>query len=1163
MRPLPSLLPGPGMSAAIVVAIGLLLTGYAGHLTEASLQRESRTRFHSLSERLRSEVERRFQLPLYGLKGARGVYAASRSVERLEFRSYARSRDLTREFPGVRGFGFIQRVMRQDLDGFIAGERADDGADFSVQTSGDAADLLVIKFIEPLSSNRAAWGFDIGQETNRREAAERAIDSGSPSLTRRIVLVQDGNKGPGFLLFVPVYRNGSEPVDAASRRTNLVGLVYSPIVVAEILRDVTRCVDGEIDCELYDEIDGRGEARIYDDDGHLDAPGTAGQPYAGRSHDQTATIRVADRHLLLHTSTTPAFDAAVPRDGLWLALAGGTMLSLLTGLVIWQLGRGRSRAVALAADMTRDLAAAKTRAEEALREAETLHQTIRQHAIVSIADRQGRITAVNDAFCRISGYSREELLGANHRIVSSGRHPPGFWSDMWQAVDRGEVWRGVVCNRAKDGSLYWVDSVIAPFHGPDGRIEKLVSIRHDITQLKRAMDSLEQERRNLSHIIDGTGAGTWEWEIPTGRTTFNARWAEMIGYTLAELEPISIETWKRLAHPDDQATSAEQLRRHFAGEAAIYDCECRMRHKDGRWIWVHDRGRVVERTSDGAPRLMYGTHLDITARKQAQAEMLQVNAELERQTRLANDMALRAELASSAKSSFLANMSHEIRTPMNGVLGMTELLLDMDLNPEQADAARTVYRSAESLLAILNDILDFSKIEAGRLELECIPFDAQQLLFDVAELFRGRLSGGAVELLVRIAPDAPTRLLGDPGRVRQIVNNLVGNAVKFTNSGHILIELQRTADGPLLQVSDTGVGIPPDRQAALFEPFTQADASTSRRFGGTGLGLAICRRLAEAMHGTITLESREGHGTTFRVLLRLADDTAPVANGTPPTGLAGRRVLALGRNPVSRRILAEQLAVLGCAVEEADDHEAAMARLEPGAFAAVIIDRHLPAGDDALAARLRADPRHAGLALLLLTAVGLRGDARQQQAGFSGHLVKPVATAVLGTVLAAAIERARTGGSELVTRHQIAADAAPARRAAAPDNRSALPVLVAEDNPVNQRVARAMLERLGCTVTIAADGRAAVEAWRSGAYAIVFMDCQMPGMDGFEATAAIRSAEAKDAQGRRTPIIAMTANASGDDRERCTTAGMDGHLAKPVRSQDLAAALERHAPRAV
>ena len=532
-------------------------------------------------------------------------------------------------------------------------------------------------------------------------------------------------------------------------------------------------------------------------------------------------------------------------------------------------------------------------------------------------------------------------------------------------------------------------------------------------------------------------------------------------------------------------------------------------------------------------------------------------AELRREIQVRQRAEEAARAANLAKSEFLANMSHEIRTPMNGVLGVTELLLDAETAPEKRTYLDMVKSSGESLLTIINDILDFSKIEAGRLDLDPVDFDLQALLGQLMKSFSVGASQKGLELICQAA-GSPGMVVGDPTRLRQVLTNLLGNALKFTSRGEIVVLAEvESRDAEALRmhfsVRDTGIGISADKQQQIFEPFAQADASTTRKYGGTGLGLTVSLRLVEIMGGKLWVESQAGRGSCFHFTTRLGVSKKRCAAAPAEPNLKDVPVLIVDDNPTNLLVLATTLSHWGMRVKAEAGVRAALAVARAAADAGtplplVITDAHMPEEDGFdLARQLREEPRGSAPAIVMLTSASQRGDAeRCRELGVAAHLGKPVSPWELRQLIGAVLGG---GAAERQAARPEAAGLPGERRAA-----SVRKILLAEDNPVNQVVALRLLEKRGHRVTLAANGLEAVAALGREGFDLVLMDVQMPEMDGFEATAAIRQAEA--AAGRHVPIFAMTAHAMKGDAERCRAAGMDGYLSKPIRPAELYAIID-------
>ncbi|WP_431222872.1 CHASE domain-containing protein [Serratia sp. L9] len=984
---------------SLLFIVGVVFSGVGAWRLYNEIETNAKAEFQRDVERVSGEITRRFSQPVNGLNGAKGAYATNDYLNREQFRAYVASRDLAVDFPGVRGFGFIQRVERNHLDEFLKAVRADGAPDFAIRQLKDTHydDFFIIKYIEPEQNNRGVQGLDIGSESVRRESALAAINSGKATLSGTIGLVQEARKIPGMLLFVPVYRAGVNPATPEQRKASLVGLLYSPLVIADLLSNIPEFTNGRVDIELFDGTDTLSANRlIFDADDKKDTDSLSITQHSDhvintRVFRNVSTLHLPGRDMTLRVSSTATFEALTNRYAPWLLFAFGSLLSAVLALLLRQQINGRYRAELLARSMTADLerlalvakntsnaviitdvnrliiwvnegferitgysknevlgkspgallqcansdeqvaAAMKTalhagqpfkgeiinraksgreywielevqpryndrneaigfmaiesditerkatyqRLESTLRENEALLSTLNLHGIISSADRNGLITEVNDAFCAVSGYSREELIGKNYHLLDTHTHPAEFWQAMWRDIAHGIPWRGEICNKTKAGEIYWVDTTIAPFKNSAGAIERFIAIQINITASKNQQASLLIARNQLVRAADVAELGIWSWNLLDGSLSFDERMNDIYALPVQlRNTPIPQSYWFNLLHPEDRQDVEQAINRVLESDG-VYRQNFRV-IINNQIRFIQSTG-MIERDKNGQPVLMMGINRDITQQREDENTL--------RAARQA------AEEANSAKSAFLATMSHELRTPMNAVLGMMTLLRKTGLTNKQADYAIKSEAAARTLLRLLNDILDFSKVESGKMVLESIPFDIHAMLRDLSVILSSNLKVKNVEVLFDIDSQLPAFVEGDSMRLQQILINLGGNALKFTEQGEVILFIKvvsQTRHEVTLHfgVHDTGIGIAPEHQERIFSGFTQAETSITRRFGGTGLGLVISQRFVSMMGGHWSWKASRG---------RAACSISPSRCPFLPCSLPNSRILIHGQ----------------------------------------------------------------------------------------------------------------------------------------------------------------------------------------------------------------------------------------------------------------------------
>lgn len=753
---------------------------------------------------------------------------------------------------------------------------------------------------------------------------------------------------------------------------------------------------------------------------------------------------------------------------------------------------------------------------------------------IYVKDGQGRKTLSNNADMLASGAkTMQEIIGKTDFDTYPSELAEKYWADDKLVLEtRNSIIDREEFGRDGNGNKVWIMTSKMPVKDNLGQVVGLVGIGRDITQKKNIDLEIKRQKEFYETLISNSPVAIVVLDNDEKISSCNPAFESLFGYQGSEVFGVFLDTLITTEETNAEAMGyTQQVMREPVHAFS------KRRRKDGSLVDVEIFGApvVVEGERIGALAIYHDISDIVRARQEA-------------------------EQANRSKSEFLANMSHEIRTPMNGVIGMLEITLDTSLTLEQRDYLQTCSKSAEALLSLLNDILDFSKIEAGKLELEPIHFNLRTMIEDVGYTLAKRAQDKGLELVCLVNPDIFHTLHGDAGRLRQILSNLVGNAIKFTHQGEIVIRAEPIEETSThvrihFSVQDTGIGIPYQRQAAIFNRFTQADGSTTRKYGGTGLGLTISRQLVEAMHGRMGLKSEPGVGSDFwfDITFEITGSEPPIKNNKPLTtaDLRTVRVLGIDDNQTNRFVLSKMVEGFGCRVETAVSGARGLEMLHVAAregdpYQIVLLDMQMPGMDGEQTARaIKSDPLVKDVKIVILTSMGKRGDAARLKAlGCSAYLLKPVKQQMLYEALLEILNNNGGENAGLVTRHVIAEKRASGRR-----------ILLAEDNFINQKLAVVLLQKAGYFVDVVDNGQQAFEKAISGGYNAVLMDVQMPELDGLEATSRIRDWEAEN--NRHIPIIAMTAHAMKGDRERCLASGMDDYLTKPIESRILYNVLDR------
>ncbi len=963
--------------ASVSVVLGLSITSYIASQAARRSRDEARAAYARMVERSCAEIERNIGRVDRGLKSVRALFATGAPIGQNELESFVRSQELSADYPGVLGFGFIERIPRREL-------RDQD------EPAVDGRESFVVRLEAPIESNSVAIGHDLSRDDACRDAIQRVIQTGLPTISAKLRPLPGGDAHGGFVYLLPVYQQDQH---SGGGESPVAGVVYAAVNMEPWARQLASTLDDQIDIEIFD-----GEypdlARcLFDLDADLSASKGAipESHYTNHVYHDRTVRTIGGRPWTIATRSTPAFEVKISKGPVAVIWTIGCFLTLSLAAVLWTVSHAHDRALAMAHVMTAELREASITNS---RLAELARRT--SNAVV-VADARGGIEWVNAGFTRITGYTLDEVKGRRPGDVLQG--PESDRARAAAMIDRarkGERAQAVLVNYTKSGRRYIAEIEVAPLLGAAGDVVGFMAVESDVTQRWEAEQRLRESEERFRSLADSAPMLVWTTTPETGCDYVNRPWVEFVG---RPLEQELGEGWAQAVHPDDRACVIDAYRR-ATGEGTPFEVEFRLQRHDGVYRVMF--GKAQPRHAPGRTFLGFvGAFADVTEFRQAQRS---------------------AEAANRAKSEFLANMSHEIRTPLTAILGFAEVLQDVTGTECSFESRRwavtTIQQAGRHLLSIINDILDLSKVEAGCMQIERVRTPLVGLIREVLDTVRPRAAGKGVHLEGRLASSLPEHVVTDPTRLRQILMNLLGNAAKFTESGSIEVVAgahnENTQPRLVIDVTDTGPGISHEEAARIFAPFSQADASVTRRHGGTGLGLAICRRLAGLMGGEVLLvRSEPGKGSSFRVDLPLEPapgtmkvdrlDVPEVAGAEPPApatqALRGRILLAED-GPDNQRLISLHLRKAGAAVDVAENGRAALDRIDHAAregwsYDLLITDMQMPEMDGYTLVRTLRE-RGSRLRVVALTAHAMAEDRQRCiDAGCDDYAPKPIDRASL------------------------------------------------------------------------------------------------------------------------------------------------------------------------